>query len=216
MSAQRTVIAVFSLLLALTPLQASSVDELAHEGEVAFYHQNYIEAQKALGAASEQGSVQSSYFLGVMSLRGLGVPANYKEAVRIFRSGAQKKHPESQVALAVMMIEGIGTPQDYVQAANLLSGAAKSGNADAQLLLGWVFKNGIGVRENKMIAYALWNYVAAQGNEWARFNRDTMFYQLSEDELYRAQNLSCNLPKLWNAIAQEHAKMRKYLRSIRK
>jgi len=213
---QRMVMAVLSLFFTLASLHASTTDELAHDGEVAFYHQNYIEARKALQPASEQGSLQSLYYLGIMSLRGLGTPANYKEAIRIFKVGAQKGHPESQVALGVLMIEGIGIPQDFIEASVLFTKAAKSGNPDAQLILGWIFKNGIGVKANNTIAYALWNYVAAQGNDWARYNRDAMFYELDETELYRGQELSANLPKLWNAISLEHKKISKILRKKRR
>lgn len=200
------------LFISFSTLFASSTEELAHDGEVAFYHQNYIEARKALIPASAQGDLQSLYYLGILALRGYGVPADYKEAVRIFREGSLKNHPASQVALGVLMVEGIGTPQDYIKASVLFTNAAKQGNIDAQIILGWLFKNGIGVRENKMIAYALWNYVAAQGNDWARINRDAMLYELSEPELYRGQELSSNLPKLWNVISLEHKKMTKFLR----
>ncbi|WP_295052487.1 tetratricopeptide repeat protein [Sulfuricurvum sp.] len=200
------------LLIGFSTLLASTTEELAHEGEVAFYHQNYIEARKSLIPASQQGDLQSLYYLGILALRGYGTPVDYKEAIRIFREGSQKGHPESQVALAILMIEGIGTPQDYLKASVLLTKAAKQGNSDAQLLLGWLFRNGIGVKENKTISYALWNYVAAQGNDWARINRDAVLYELSEPELYRGQELSSNLPKLWNLISAEHTKMNKYLR----
>jgi|GEM_PF-1198059 len=194
-------LAFLSLLVSLSSLHASSIEQLAKEGEAAFYHENYIEARKALIPASQQGNLQSLYYLGIMNLRGFGTPANFKEALRMFKIGAQKNHPDSQVALGVLMIEGIGTPQNYKEASRLFKIAAKSGNSDAQLILGWLYKNGVGVKTNNTLAYALWNYVAAQGSDWARVSRDAMHYELSEAELYRGQELSSNLPKLWKALA---------------
>lgn len=213
---QRMVMAVLSVFFTLTTLHASTTEQLAHDGEVAFYHQNYIEARKSLIPASEQGDLQSLYYLGILELRGYGTPVNYKEAVRYFKEGAQKGHPASKVALGVMMVNGVGTLQDYVAAFNLFSEAAKEGNSDAQLILGWAFKNGVGIQVNKMLAYALWNYVAAQGNEWARVHRDALLYELPESDLYRAQELSSNLPKLWNSVSREQSKMKKYLRKLHK
>lgn len=191
------------LFISFSTLFASSTEQLAHDGEVAFYHQNYIEARKALVPAAQQGNLQAIYLLGVMSLHGYGTPMNYKEAVRIFKLGAQRNHPNSQVALGVLMIEGIGIPQDHKTASHLLKQAAKNGNTDAQMILGWLYKNGVGVKVNNTIAYALWNYVAAQGSDWARISRDEMYYELTEAELYRGQELSSNLPKLWKSVASD-------------
>lgn len=191
------------LFISFSTLFASSTEQLAHDGEVAFYHQNYIEARKALVPAAQQGNLQAIYLLGVMSLHGYGTPMNYKEAVRIFKLGAQRNHPNSQVALGVLMIEGIGIPQDHKTASRLLKQAAKNGNTDAQMILGWLYKNGVGVKVNNTIAYALWNYVAAQGSDWARISRDEMYYELTEAELYRGQELSSNLPKLWKSVASD-------------
>ncbi|DAB39360.1 MAG TPA: hypothetical protein CFH83_01150 [Sulfuricurvum kujiense] len=204
-------LAFLSLLVSLSSLHASSIEQLAKEGEAAFYHENYIEARKALIPASQQGSVQSLYYLGIMNLRGFGTPANFKEALRMFKIGAQKNHPDSQVALGVLMIEGIGTPQNHKEASRLFKIAAKNGNSDAQLILGWLYKNGVGVKTNNTLAYALWNYVAAQGSDWARVSRDAMYYELTEAELYRGQELSSNLPKLWKTVASENSRTNKPL-----
>lgn len=199
MSKSKTALAF--LFISFSTLFASSIEQLAYDGEVAFYHQNYIEARKALVPAAQGGNLQSLYFLGIMSLKGNGTPVDYKEAVRLFKLGAQKNHTDSQVALGVLMIEGIGIPQNHKAASLLFKKAAKGGNTDAQLILGWLYKNGVGVQVNHTIAYALWNYVAAQGSEWARVSRDQMYYELTEAELYRGQELSSNLPKLWKTVA---------------
>lgn len=203
MSNCKIVLAFLSIIITLAPLHATSAEQLAKEGEAAFYHENYLEAQKTLRRASEQGSVQSLYYLGIMSLHGFGTPANYQEAVRIFKTGAQKNHTESQVALGVLMVQGIGTPQNHREASVLFKKAAKNGNSDAQLILGWLYKNGVGVKTDNTLAYALWNYVAAHGSDWARVSRDAMYNELTEAELYQGQELSSNLPKLWKAVAVE-------------
>lgn len=170
------------------------------EGVISFYHENYLEAQKFLSKASEAGDPSAHYYLGIMYLNGQGVPANYQESARLFALGAQKNHPGSQIALGILLIEGIGVPQNFKRAAILLTLASKQNNQDAQAILAWIYKYGVGVRENKIIAYALLNYVAAKGDEWARINRNYMLQEMTEEELYKAQDLSLNLTALWNAL----------------
>jgi TPR repeat protein len=196
-------IALVFLFISFSTLFASSTEQLAHDGEVAFFHENYFDAQKSLTSAVRGGHLQSHYYLAIMYLRGFGTPINYKEAVRLFTLAAQKNHTDSQVALGVLMIEGIGLPQNHKSASQLFKKAAKSGNKDAQVILGWLYKNGVGVKTNNILAYALWNYVASQGSEWARVSRDLMYYEMSESDLYRGQELSSNLPKLWQELSLE-------------
>lgn len=180
--------------------------ENAKEGAISFYHENYLEAQKYLSKASQAGDPNAHYYLGIMYLNGQGVPVNYQEAARLFALGAQKNHAGAQIALGVLLIEGVGVPQNFKRAAALLTLSAKQNNQDAQAILGWIYKYGVGVRENKIIAYALWNYVAAKGDEWARINRNYMLQEMSEEELYKAQDLSLNLAALWNALENRQAR----------
>jgi hypothetical protein len=188
----------------------------AKEGTISFYHENYIEAQKFLSKASEAGDPNAHYYLGIMYLNGQGVPVNYQEAARLFALGAQKNHAGAQIALGVLLIEGIGVPQNFKRAAILLTLAAKQNNQDAQAILGWIYKYGVGVRENKIIAYALWNYVAAKGDEWARINRNYMLQEMTEEELYKAQDLSLNLTALWNVLENEQTAPTKSVKKKRR
>lgn len=190
-----------SVIFTFNTLHAdTNSSENAKQGAISFYHENYIEAQKFLSKASEAGDPSAHYYLGIMYLNGQGVPANYQEAARLFALGAQKNHSGAQIALGVLLIEGIGVPQNFKRAAMLLTLAAKQNNQDAQAILGWVYKYGVGVPENKIIAYALWNYVAAKGDEWARINRNYILQEMTEEELYKAQDLSLNLTALWNIL----------------
>lgn len=181
----------------------------AQEGAISFYHENYLEAYKHLSKASDSGDPGAHYHLGLMYLNGRGVPTNYQEAARLFTLAAQKNHADGQIALGILSIEGIGVPQNFKRAAHLLTLAAKQNNQNAQNILGWIYKYGVGVRENKIVAYALWNYVASKGDEWARINRNYLLLEMSEEELYKAQDLSLNLGLLWNAMEHTSANPQK-------
>lgn len=198
---KKLLMTLMSIAFTLNTLHAdTNTTQNAQEGTISFYHENYLEAQKFLSKASEAGDPSAHYYLGLMYLNGRGVPTSYQEAARLFALGAQKNHAGAQIALGVLLIEGIGVPQNFKRAAILLTLAAKQNNQDAQAILGWVYKYGVGVRENKIVAYALWNYVAAKGDEWARINRNYMMQEMTEEELYKAQDLSLNLTALWNVL----------------
>lgn len=204
---------LLSIAFAITTLHADNNCSInAQEGAISFYHENYLEAYKYLSKASEAGDPSAQYYLGIMYLNGQGVPANYQEAVRLFTLAVQKNHAGGQIALGVLLIEGIGVPQNFKRAAHLLTLAAKQNNQDAQAILGWIYKYGVGVRENKIVAYALWNYVAAKGDEWARINRNYMLQEMTEDELYKAQDLSLNLTALWNALEKNQTSSAKRIK----
>lgn len=208
MLTKKLTMTLLSIALAINTLHADNNCSInTQEGTISFYHENYLEAQKYLSKASQAGDANAHYYLGIMYLNGQGVPANYQEAVRLFTLGAQKNHSGAQIALGVLLIEGIGVPQNFKRAAILLTLAAKQNNQDAQAILGWIYKYGIGVRENKIIAYALWNYVAAKGDDWARFNRNNLLSEMTEEELYKAQDLSMNLTALWNFLEHKQTKV---------
>lgn len=125
---------------------------------------------------------------------------NYLEAQKLLSKAAEAGDPSAQYYLGIMYLNGYGVPQNFKRAAMLLTLAAKQNNQDAQAILGWVYKYGVGVPENKIIAYALWNSVAAKGNEWARINRNYMLQEMTEEELYKVQDISLNLTALWNIL----------------
>lgn len=198
---KKFLLALMSIALSVNALHADNNCSMnAQEGAISFYHENYLEAYKYLSKASQAGDPSAHYHLGLMYLNGRGVPTNYQEAARLFTLASGKNHPDGQIALGVLLIEGIGIPQNFKRAAHLLTLAAKQNNQNAQAILGWIYKYGVGVRENKIVAYALWNYVAAKGDEWARIHRNYMLLEMTEEELYKAQDLSLNLTALWNAL----------------
>ena len=210
---QKLLLTLLSLAFMFNTLHAElTCAENAQEGSISFYHENYLEAKKFLSKASEAGDANAQYYLGIMYLNGYGVPINYQEAARLFILGAQKNHAGAQIALGVLLIEGIGVPQNFKRAAVLLTLAAKQDNRDAQAILGWIYKYGVGVTENKIIAYALWNYVAAKGDDWARYNRNYLLSEMTEEELYKAQDLSMNLTVLWNFLEHKQSKPSKSIK----
>lgn len=198
--------ALLSLLVSASALLAEiSPEELGKEGVIAYYHENYLEANKLLSQAAVQGNAEAHYYLGAMYFNGQGVVQSYEESVRHFTVAATQHHPGAQMILGVLYIQGVGVPQNFKRAARLLLLAARQNNVNAQEILGWIHQNGVGVRQNSMIAYAIWNYVAANGSDWARMNRNYVLVQLSDREVYEAQELSLQIQKLWTLVERQNA-----------
>ena len=65
---------------------------------------------------AEQGNAAGQYMLGVMYLKGEGVPQNYQKAVGWWRLAAEQGYATAQFHLGAMYFMGKGLPQDYVQA----------------------------------------------------------------------------------------------------
>lgn len=180
-------------------------EELAKEGTIAYYHENYLEANKLLSQAGAQGNAEAHYYLGAMHFNGQGVVQSYERSVENFSAAAAKHHSGAQMILGVLYIQGVGVPQNFKRAARLLLLAAKQNNVNAQEILGWIHQNGVGVRQSSMIAYAIWNYVAANGSDWARINRNYVLAHLSDREVYEAQELSLHIQKLWALVERQNA-----------
>lgn len=204
--AQHTLLAaLFTIILFTCSLFAeSSVEEITKDGVIAYYHENYPDANKLLSQAAQNGNAEAHYYLGAMCFNGQGLTQNYQEAVNHFTIAAAKNHPGAQLILGVLYIQGVGVPQNFNRAARLLLLSAKQNNANAQEILGWAYHNGVGVRQNNMIAYALWNYVAANGSQWAQMNRNYALNLLNDREVYEAQELSLHIQKLWSLLDKQN------------
>jgi TPR repeat protein len=78
--------------------------------------------------AAEQGYGQAQYNLGLMHMRGEGVPLNDQEAVRWYRLAAEQRISGAQSNLGLMYERGQGVEQDYVEAHKWFNIAGVNGN----------------------------------------------------------------------------------------
>ena|GEM_PF-3572907 len=141
-------------------------------------------SQQELSAFEQQatsGDAAAQCGLGMMYIKGQGVPQDDTQAVAWFRMAAEQGNAHGQYNLGVSYYHGQGVPQDYAQAAFWFRKAAEQGDADGQCDLGVSYGNGEGVPQDYAQA-ALWFRMAAeQGNAHAQYNLGA-WYEEGEDQ----------------------------------
>jgi hypothetical protein len=102
-----------------------------NDGVDTYIKQDYKTAHKFWLPLAEQGDAKAQNSLGVMHVKGQGVPQDDKEAVKWFLLSAEQGLPEAQFSLGKVYGKGVGVLQDYKEALkwNLLS--AEQGFASA-------------------------------------------------------------------------------------
>lgn len=101
------------------------------------------------------------FSIGMLYIRGQGVPQDYGEAAKWIQQAADMGHAEAQATLAGMFQLGKGEPQDYAQAAVWYRRAAEQGVPFAQWALGELLSVGKGVPQD-----------AAEAGKWFRLAAD--------------------------------------------
>jgi uncharacterized protein len=105
------------LLLMLSATQAlpARADTFA-QGARAYDRQNYFLAAEILMPLAERWDPRAQTYIGVMYLRGRGVPQNLLVAAYWLHLAAGAGFPEAQYFLGLMYDKGQGVPQDFVLA----------------------------------------------------------------------------------------------------
>jgi uncharacterized protein len=119
--AKRTPIraACLSLLLFLalaTALAPSARADAFAQGARAYDRQNYLLAEQIFMPLAERWDPRAQTYIGVMYLRGQGVPQNFLVAAYWLHLAAGAGFPEAQYFLGLMYDKGQGVPQDFVLA----------------------------------------------------------------------------------------------------
>ena len=119
------VLIVASTLLTLAgPARADP----AWAGVEAYARGEYPRAANRLLPLAERGDARAQTYVGIMYLRGEGVPHNFDEAARWLREAARAGVSEAQYFLGLMYDKGQGVAQDFVLAEAWLNlAAARSG-----------------------------------------------------------------------------------------
>jgi len=142
-----------------------------------------------LRVAADAEIADAQHALGVLHLRGRGVPRNPREAANWFRRAADNGNPAGEVEYAIVLFNGAeGVTADEATAARYFWRAAAKGNAIAQNRLARLYVAGRGVPKNAIEA-AAWHLVAAgQGltDPWL----DQALKDLPADQRTRAERLA--------------------------
>jgi uncharacterized protein len=186
-------------------LAAANAGDVKAQIKVAkfYYHgpnraRNYAEAARWFKAASQQGSQESSAWLGSMMMYGRGVPRDYDQGIALITQAANAHDPVG-LRFAGELVQRVG--RDNVQAASLFQQAADLGDANAMTWLGRMYLMGRGVPKDRNKAISLFNQGAAKGDEWAELALGRIFLQKDQNNPNRAIQLFKDSAAQGNAIA---------------
>lgn len=128
---------VFLLVASLTAVPAFSLSssELVAQATEARDSGNYRNAVRLYKQAADQGSAEAMNALGVMSMRGLGVPKDDRQAFFWIKKAADRGYPPAQKNFGILYAEGIWVKPNKAKAKEWMQLAADNGNAEAQAWL---------------------------------------------------------------------------------
>ena len=106
---------ILFLLLSTAVVPSARADAFA-AGSRAYAAQNYVLSAEIFGRLAEQGDPRAQTYLGVMYLRGQGVPQNFDAAAFWLHLASETGLPEAQYFLGLMYDKGQGVAQDFVVA----------------------------------------------------------------------------------------------------
>jgi uncharacterized protein len=126
---------ILFLLLSAAVVPAARADSFA-AGSRAYAAQNYVLSAEIFARLAEKGDPRAQTYLGVMYLRGRGVPQNFDAAVFWLHLASETGLPEAQYFLGLMYDKGQGVAQDFVVAHAWLNLAVA--HAEPRQRSGWV------------------------------------------------------------------------------
>ena len=139
----------FALAILLFPMMPASaadapvaLSEVLRDRMVALENGDFATARRILEPLANSGNTDAQYLLGVMYMRGDGVPQNSREAARLFRLSADHGSKHSQLQFARLLLEGVGVEKDEFEAFRYFELSSRQGFAPAQLALGTLLNPG--------------------------------------------------------------------------
>lgn len=148
----------------------------------------------SMNRLAEAGDPVAAHEVGMMWLRGQGVPArNPEEAVRWLRIAAEGGHPQGQFQLGFQLIHAEGNAANPAEGAEWIRRSAEQDDPDAALLLARLHQSGYGVTQSDSEARRWYQVSLAQGSlgglvEVARMQRAGILFGKDEQkaaELFR-------------------------------
>ena len=151
---------------------------------------DYATALREWRPLAEQGDALAQYNLGLLYVKGQGVPQDYVQGRQWYEKAAAQGRADAQVDLGILYDYGRGVPQDFKKAVYWYRLSANQGNDLAQRQLGLLYERGDGVPQDYVQAYMWYSLGAAKGAKRGAALRDALAKQMSPDQIAEAQQLA--------------------------
>lgn len=129
---------------------------------------DYVTALRLLGTLADQDNPDAERLLGIMYVKGLGVPQDYAVAMRWLRLAADKGLPDAQNEVGVLYRQGQGVERNEAEAVKWFRLAAdRGGLVVAQNNLADSYVLGLGVAQDFGEAFKWYRIAADQSSSYA-------------------------------------------------
>ena len=159
------------------------------EGIAARERGDYATALREFRPLAERGDADAQANLGLMNIKGQGVPHDIAAAAKWYREAAEQGIPEAQHFLGVMYVQSHGVYHDDVEAVKWFRKAAEQGYAPAEYNLGLMYEYGWGVLLDHIEAYKWYSLAAAQGESNGYRNRTNLEKRMTPETLSASREL---------------------------
>ena len=137
--------------------------------------------------AARKGYVEAASRLGIMCIKGEGVPQDKTAAVKWFRLAAEHGEPTAQFNLASCYFNGTGVSRNLTNAVQWCLQAAERNLPDAQYLMGVLYGRGEGVTQDYVKSFEWVSMAAAHGHLQARQSLETLMRVMTPEQMVRAK-----------------------------
>ncbi len=151
-------------LTSVLPVAAGELED----AQAAIAAGDYVTALRLLGTLADQDNPQAERFLGIMYVKGLGVPQDYALAMRWLRLAADKGVPDAQNEVGLLYQQGQGVERNQAEAVKWFRLAADQGGlVVAQNNLADSYVLGLGVPQDFGEAFKWYRIAADQSSSYA-------------------------------------------------
>jgi hypothetical protein len=133
-------------------------------GVAAFDRGDYGTAFQSLQPSAQAGDGLAQYYLGVMYLKGQGVPKNRYLGIEWLSKAATAGAADAQSYMGAFNRRGDLVPQNYAEAMRWYLLAAKQNHENSQYRIALMYYGGEGVQPDLREAY-MWAVIASSGGE---------------------------------------------------
>lgn len=150
-------------LASVLPADAGPLED----AQAALNSGDYVTALRLLGTLVDQDNTYAERLLGIMYIKGQGVPQDYALGMRWMRIAADKGLADAQNEIGILYLRGWGIAQNEAEAVKWFRLAADQGMLAAQNNLADIYALGMGVPQNFAEAFKWYRLAAEQGSSYA-------------------------------------------------
>jgi TPR repeat protein len=153
------------------------------------FETNYESAYFWYSQAASQGDSAAQYYIGNMTLAGLGTPKNVPKALRFLEDLAEKGHAGAMYNIGKVYKTGFNILKNHKLASKWFHMAAKEGHVDSMYEIADSFERGFGLDKSERDALEWFETAALHGHTDAAYRAGllNLFFAESDSKLYSVE-----------------------------